>query len=55
MRPLQSRSALTGGSVPPTPQPGGFECLGFLMVEVDLDSPGEPRIIDGQDRPRSLL
>lgn len=24
MRPMQSRSALTGGSVPPTPQPGGF-------------------------------
>src|SRR5262245_57403715 len=32
-------------------QPGGFEGLGFLMVEVHLDSPGEFLFVDGQDLP----
>src|SRR3954454_21503955 len=36
-------------------QPGGFEGLGFLMLEVDLDSQGESRVVEGQDRPRQEL
>ena len=36
VRRLQSRSALSGGSVPPTPQPGGFE---GLVQSVELLNP----------------
>ena len=36
-------------------QPGGFEGVGFLMVEEDLDSRGPSFLVQREDRPRKKL